>query len=288
MIKIWAVLIIAALVSFSAAGCSFEGGSVETAAAETLTETEQLTDEVTEEIIAVEKIENQSEFVYPADPLASADDLLNLVFGAKKKLYELGEVNDNMSLYLFGLIDIDFDGFPELFCYNSRGFIGLEACKVYSLKENNFCEYLTEYYAYNNLGYTDYMAKTEDKTSSFIIYNHVAYSTRIIIKDISKIEKQDGKYEYKQLFEGKWEKSKIQRDGTFTTSPRIFYINEEEVPFETFEPIFDEYISDLYPVTYLFENIYYTCNNVADSRKHRDDYDLLYGLYDEYLKSVKS
>ncbi|MCL2052887.1 MAG: hypothetical protein FWG90_00385 [Oscillospiraceae bacterium] len=182
MIKIWAVLIIAVWVSFSAAGCSFEGGSVEMGAVETLTQTDQSADE-TEEIIAAEKTENQSGFVYPDEPLTK-EGLALLVNEARTIIFEDGVLINEMKKvaesalppllnfqapYVFGLVDIDFDGMPELFCLNNHSNQGYKPFFIFSLNQSNFAELLIVFKGFHRDGETYFAVNEENKMKKLIV-----------------------------------------------------------------------------------------------------------------------
>lgn len=147
--KFFALVMTAALM-LGLAGCQ---GSIEAEAADT----EKAANESRETVTAVGQAENEaaetvvqrvdiSDFVYPNEPL-TAENLLKITTAAKVTLCKSGETSGNMSLYRFGLLDVDFDGFPEMFCELCNGQHN-HKCRLYSLKEDNFCEKLLEYNAY--------------------------------------------------------------------------------------------------------------------------------------------
>ena len=102
--------------------------------------------------------------------LITADTLIDIVFKAKKTLYDLGEVNSDMSYYVFGVIDANFDGFPELFCDFDNGGRGLHNCRLYSLNNDDFCMPLLDFKAFDIEGITDFKVRNSGDKKSLVIY----------------------------------------------------------------------------------------------------------------------
>ena len=95
---------------------------------DTITQTEFVTEPSakTSEAETVEKLDLE----YPDDPL-TAENLLKITTEAKIRLVQSGETEGQRMPYRFGLLDIDFDGFPELFCEFCNANIKNHPCSLY-------------------------------------------------------------------------------------------------------------------------------------------------------------
>ncbi|MCM1525199.1 MAG: hypothetical protein NC120_12165 [Ruminococcus sp.] len=229
---------------------------------------------------------DMSEFVYPDDPL-TAENLLEITTAAKVKLCELGETSsDMMSLYRFGLLDVDFDGFPEIFCEFLNGQHNHE-CRLYSLKEDNFCEKLLEYEAYFEYdGNSVYLQRREYGGGKNIIvysnWDNASHGVSTVIYEIKKIG--DG-YKQEEKFHSHWNYISYD-DAKYRYEPDIFSFDGNEIEWEEYEKEYMNYMycAEVKPVEYVYESIDYSSGgSVAITEKH---YDELYSLYNVYINSL--
>lgn len=222
-----------------------------------------------------------ADFVYPDDPL-TAENLLKITTAAKIKLLELGETSSDVCYYTFGLIDVDFDGFPEMFCEFSRAVQGRHNCRMYSLKEENFCEFLFEYKAhFEGDGDTTYLVKNGKQ--SIIVYSLAKHrETTTGNTYINEVTEENGKFINTELFSERWDMIHSSAD-EWKLEPSAFYINEEEVDFLEYQKAYKKLIVQLTPATYLYEDIYYTSNV---EKEIPESIDKIYDLYVNYANSL--
>lgn len=261
----------------------------------TAKQTEQTTEvsETTEETTSAETTQSVTEtqlettdFVYPDDPL-TVENLLKIIKKAKGQIITSSGTNGAMD-HRFGVVDIDFDGFPEIFCefgYNSYD------SSFYSLKEENFCEKLVDYNSYFDLyrnpgfsfecGNTVFYQKKEfggDK--SIIIYSNWSSHSHGASEAISEIKSSDGKFSYEEKFRSHWEYIS-RNDCEYRYEPDFFNIDGEKTDWENYEKKRMEYLYDtgeITPIDYVHEDISYW---------ETQDYDELYLMYSVYVNNLK-
>lgn len=235
------------------------------------------------------------DFDYPNDPL-TVENLLEISTEAKIKLAKCGE----MSVYnSFGLLDIDFDGLPEIFLESGNLFN--YKISFYSLKKENFCEKLFE----TNRGiffelYAEHYCPSEVSTSFYVIKK--GERKNIAVKSynnafvhgfsdmIFEISDKDGKW----LFEEKFYKhciSRIKKNNELEYNAEILRIDDENTDMQNFEQAYATYNALLSPVDYLYEGITYYGSTNVDNEEYlmseiQDNYDELYSLYSDYLKLI--
>lgn len=228
-----------------------------------------------------------SEFVYPSDPL-TAENLLEITTAAKVKLVELGETSSNMILYRFGLLDIDFDGFPEMFCEFCHGHN--HTCRLYSLKEENFCKMLLEYEVYYNYwGKTTYYLRRSNEGKSVLVYSDRYSSSRDVYILLSEINNSDADFEIKEKFFSCWKYiSKL--DAEYQYEPSVFRVDGDEVEWEEYEKKYMTYMyyADVEPMEYVYEGIDYNCDIYDTYQITEKYYDDLYLSYYSYLANIKN
>jgi len=237
--------------------------------------------ETAEETTAHREINIQKEFVDPDEPLGSADDLLNLVFAAKRQLSEREEFYFGMASYTFGLVDIDFDGMPELFCIMSNfDDFGNFMYRFYSLKESDFCNNLLEYKTYSeDLEVIKYMTKEDNSEKRLIIYDDRGHAHQWRNAVFSEIVAMDELFHINEIKAISWRGE----DYNFNNHTWGGESNGE----------LEEYLKDLVLANSVCEPISYPWRDIKnplfiDEQKKSDDYILLYEIYDEYLKVIKN
>lgn len=228
-----------------------------------------------------------SKFIYPDDPL-TAENLLTVTTAAKVKLIELGETSNNMILYRFGLLDIDFDGFPEMLCEFFHGHN--HTCRLYSLKEENFCEMLLEYEIYYKYwGKTTYYLRKSDEGNSVLVYSDRYSSSRDVYTLLSEISNSNAGFEIKEKFFSCWKYiSKL--DAEYQYEPAIFSVDGDEVDWEKYEKEYMTYMyyADVEPMEYVYEGIDYNCH-ISDTYQITEKYyGNLYSSYYFYLSNIKN
>ena len=255
--------------------------------------------ETAEETTAHREINIQKEFVDPDEPFGSADDLLNLVFEAKRLLYVEDKIDYPLPDYIFGIIDVDFDGFSEMF-FHEKDMVqrGYNTCQVFSLKEETFLELLFEFKAYSRYSAPDsdtvYMIKEGDSDKKLIIYSYYTNSATKWETTLSEINKQDDVYTQNIINANYWDFNDI-ADGK--QAPDFIFNGKNYISFEEYNnAVISYYLEEMSlvnfiyePVTYTFEDYnFFSSNPTLDliRQKMEDDYILLYGLYDEYLKNL--
>lgn len=231
------------------------------------------------------------EHVYPDNPLASADDLLNLVFMAKQRLYLNGEMLNGSVVYIFGLVDIDFDGFPELFLHRKQGGQGLSLCTMYSLKKESFCECLFDFQAYSRYSPPEsgsvFMIKEDENGKRIIIDTYYYHSNWQKIETIGEVFVSDEGYSWNRTFFEEW----LFNINSFENA--IAQYNGDDIQYDEYKALIDDFLSDVSPVDYLKEPVEYIMRSPENRSINRfvkdeeKDYEQLYDLYDEYLKSIK-
>ncbi len=255
-------------------------------------QTEQLIDEIetTEEITSAQATQSVAEaqvetmdFVYPDDPLIP-ENLIKITTAAKSKLFELGETSSNVCYYTFGLIDVDFDGFPEMFCEFTNAMQGRHNCRMYSLKEENFCEFLFEYKAhFEGDGDTTYLAKNDRGKQSIIVYSLAKHrETTTGNTYIDEITEENGKFINNELFYEQWNMVHSNAD-EWKLEPSAFYVDGKEVDFLEYQKAYKKLVVQLSPAIYLYEGIYYTSNV---EKEIPESIDKIYNLYVNYANSL--
>ncbi len=235
------------------------------------------------------------DFAYPNDPL-TVENLLKISTEAKIKLAECGE----MSVYnSFGLVDIDFDGLPEIFL-ESGNMINYKI-SFYSLKKENFCEKLfetnygmffdlyEEHYSPSEVGTAFYVLK-KDEVKNIAVKSYNNAFVHGISDMIFEINNKDGEW----LFEEKFYEhrvSRITKDNEFEYTAESFQIDDEDTDMYKFEQAYAEYNAILSPADYLYEGITYYGNLNGENEEYlmeeiQKNYDELYSLYSSYLKSI--
>ncbi len=258
----------------------------------TAVQTEQLIDEIeaTEEITSAQTTQSLTEtqietkdFVYPDDPL-TAENLLKITTAAKVKLFELGETSNKVCYYTFGLIDVDFDGFPEMFCEFSNAVQGRHNCRMYSLKEENFCEFLFEYEAhFEGDGDTTYLVKSYRGKQSIIVYSLEKHrETTTGNTYINEVTEENGTFINNELFSERWDMVHSSAD-EWELEPVAFYAGGKEVDFLEYQKAYKKLIVQLTPATYLYEDIYYTSNV---KKEIPESIDKIYDLYVNYVNAL--
>ena len=192
--------------------------------------------------------------------------------------------------YRFGLIDADFDGFPELFCEICNANIKNHPCCLYSLKEENFCEKLLDYtahYEFRNDGDSIYYIKKFGE-ESIVVDTWWNSFTHGMSFEISEINNKNGEFSFDEKFSGHW--SMVNNaDGTYRYEPYKFYVDGNEVDLEECakEYVIYKYCSPvLEPAEYVYEGIDYI--GIIDDiyKKTEENYDELFSLYDSYVDSL--
>ena len=254
----------------------------------TAVQTKQLINEIKTTSVQTTKnvVETQIEtkdFVYPNDPL-TAENLLKITTAAKVKLLELGETSNKVCYYTFGLIDVDFDGFPEMFCEFSNAVQGRHNCRMYSLKEENFCEFLFEYKAhFEGDGDTTYLVKGYRGKQSIIVYSLEKHrETTTGNTYINEVTEENGKFINNELFSERWDMVHSSAD-EWELEPVAFYAGGKEVDFLEYQKAYKKLIVQLTPATYLYEDIYYTSNV---KKEIPESIDKIYDLYVNYVNAL--
>ncbi len=281
---------------------------------ETATETAAVTETATisESVQSVSTAESMTEasvtevteeFIYPDEPL-TPENLIKITTQAKMKLWELGENSADTFHCAFGLIDIDFDGFPEMFCESCFG--GDRSSyihKLYSLKDENFCEKMLEYKAYAEIYphrgelKSEYFVKQGDK-NNIVVYSHGLVSGPATTESYSEMEYINGKWSFNEKYYEYW-KPRFYR--TFDKKEHVDFnahlrVDGNDVYPSEYREHYDEYISALIPAEYAYEGIEFVLSeedisNIygSDSKVRRlvdENYNDLYVLYDNYMKSI--
>ena len=296
--KFFALVMTAALM-LGLAGCQ---GSIEAEAADT----EKAVNESRETVTAVGQLENEaaetvvqkvdiSDFVYPDDPLTT-ENLIKITTAAKEELGEKGETN----LYnCFGLVDIDFDGFPELF--HEAGSIMSYSVSFYSLKEENFCEKLftTDTGIYFKM-YGEQIVFSQTVTRLYMWYGYENEEKRVVVetykngythgieKRLYEIRNSDGVWSVDKKFSEYW-KCNFYTDRKYEHENGGFWVDGTQTDMNDYEHLYVDYYASLTPINYLYEDIIYYAN--PDGETHFEymtnkNYSELYSLYDNYLKSI--
>lgn len=227
-----------------------------------------------------------SDFVYPDDPL-TAENLLIITTAAKMKLSDIGETDSIVSYYRYGLLDVDFDGFPEMFCEFANGKRSHKCC-LYSLKEDNFCEKLLEYEAYFEYdGTSVYLQRRiAGNKKSIIVYSNWDSFQHGVSTVISEIKKSDDGYKCEEKLRSHW-KYISKNDAPHRYEPGFFEVDGNEVEWEEYEKEYMDYMyyyAEVKPVEYLYEGIdYVSRGGVSITEEH---YDELYSLYSVYIHSL--
>lgn len=230
-----------------------------------------------------------SDFVYPDDPL-TAENLIKITTAAKMKLSDIGETDSIVSFYRYGLLDVDFDGFPEMFCEFVNGKHSHE-CRLYSLEEDNFCEKLLEYNAFFEYdGSSVYLQRREygeyGGERSIIVYSNWDSSQHGVSTVISEIKKSDDGYKHEEKLRSHW-KYISKYDAPHGYEPGFFEVDGNEVEWEEYEKEYMDYMyyyAEVKPVEYVYEGIdYVSRGGVSITEEH---YDELYSLYSVYIHSL--
>lgn len=246
-----------------------------TQAAETMEETTQSVEET--------QIET-TDFVYPDDPL-TAENLIKIITEAKDQIFMSNGENRAMD-YRFGVVDIDFDGFPEIFC--EFGYTNYDS-SFYSLKEENFCEKLVDYNSYFDLyrntgfsfecGNTVFYKREFSGEKSIIIYSNWSSESHGASEAIMEIKNSDGKFSFEENFRSHW-KYISPDDSKYKYEPDFFNIDGEKTAWEDYEKRRMEFLyhtGKITPIEYVHEGI-----------DGQNDYDELYSLYSVYLNKLKN
>ncbi len=291
--RVRAVFLILVMVCLS--GCNVDNGIAADTGQITISETTEVTTVAkpqTKATTEIEMVDSNDDFVYPDDPLASADSLMNLVFEAKKKIFKNEEFKLPYSWsseeFIFGLIDIDFDDFPELIRQKSNYTIngrGNETWNIYSLQKDDFCVNLLDIIVspYNDNPIFQQKEENENKRIIVYSYNHRPHNLGGLF--ITEILYDNNKY-----YTGNNSYKIIDRneDGDETLSLMVMgkhYSSEEE-----FIIAIDKYLKDVTPANYLCEPLKYVVKNPEKKifkKRINEDYSLLFNQYNEYLKLIK-
>lgn len=236
-----------------------------------------------------------ADFVYPDDPL-TAENLFKITTAAKVQLIESEEISGNM-IFHFGLLDIDFDGLPEMFCEFRNPIYHYFDCSLYSLKEENFCEKLVDYQAHFDsplTGNSVYLQKGEyGGEKSIIVYSNWGSNSHGVRSIISEIKNTDGNFSFEEKFSSHWDYISPY-DSEYEYEPDFFYIDGEETDWENYEKRLMEYwynysSNNITPIEYVHENVRYGAIEYgADPYKiSMENYDELYSLYSVYVNNLK-
>ena len=260
----------------------------------TAEQTEQTTEasETTAETTSAETTQSAAEtqfetsdFVYPDDPL-TAENLITIITEAKDQIFMSSGENRAMD-YRFGVVDIDFDGFPEIFC--EFGYTNYDS-SFYSLKEENFCEKLVDYTSYFDLyrnpgfsyecGNTVFYKREFSGEKSIIIYSNWSSESHGASEAISEIKNSDGKFSFEEKFRSHW-KYISPDDSKYKYEPDFFNIDGEKTDWEDYEKRRMEFLyhtGKITPINYVHEDISYW---------ETQDYDELYLMYSVYVNNLK-
>lgn len=255
----------------------------------TAKQAEQLIDEIettsaeTTQSIAETQFDT-ADFVYPDDPL-TAENLLKIIKKAKGQIITSSGTNGAMD-HRFGVVDIDFDGFPEIFCefgYNSYD------SSFYSLKEENFCEKLVDYNSYFDIyrntgfsfecGNTVFYKREFSGEKSIIIYSNWSSESHGASEAIMEIKNSDGKFSFEEKFRSHW-KYISPDDSKYKYEPDFFNIDGEKTDWEDYEKRRMEFLyhtGKITPIEYVYEDI-----------NGQNDYDELYLMYSVYANNLKN
>ena len=228
-------------------------------------------------------------FVYPVNPVASADELLNLVFAAKQRLFENGEFYGNF-IYSFGVVDVDFDGIPELFC-QTINYMN-DFCRVYSLREADFCKKLLEYTIYSEPDDSmTYMLEYDNDGKKAVVYIDQRHVHQWRNAYFSEIITGNNSFYLNKLYTVSWKgEDYIWRDDEKDSSSNLYdndnWGGESNIKLE-------EYLNTLSPLDCIYEPVDYYWKNpgnpvfISEEDKN-EHYNLLYDVYDQYIKQIKA
>lgn len=283
--------ILAAVTAVSAVfltGCQSNAEAVQTVsesvtvAAEQTTQAAETMEETTQSVTKTQF--ETTDFVYPDDPL-TVENLLKIIKIAKGQIITSSGTNGAMD-HRFGVIDIDFDGFPEIFC--EFGYNNYDS-SFYSLKEENFCEKLVDYNSYfdfyRNSGFsfecgnTAFYTREFSNEKSIIIYSNWSSYSHGASEAISEIKSSDGKFSFEEKFRSHWEYISPD-DSKYKYEPDFFNIDGEKTAWEDYEKRRMEFLyhtGKITPIEYVHEGI-----------DGQNDYDELYSLYSVYLNKLKN
>lgn len=293
--KFFAVIAAVCMAAFLT-GCETNAAAEETAresvtAAEQTEQAAETTAETTQSVTETQT--ETADFVYPDDPL-TAENLLKITTAAKVQLIESEEISGNM-IFHFGLLDIDFDGLPEMFCEFRNPIYHYFDCSLYSLKEENFCEKLVDYQAHFDstvTGNSVYLQKGEYVgEKSIIVYSNWSNNSHGVSSIISEIKNTDGNFSFEEKFRSHWDYISPY-DSEYKYEPDFFYIDGEETDWENYEKRLMEYwycSNNITPIEYVHENVRYGAIEYgADPYKiTMENYDELYSLYSVYVNNLK-
>ena len=247
------------------------------------------TDFVTEPSAKTSEAETFEElnFEYPDEPF-TAENLMKITTEAKIRLVQSGETETPWMPYRFGLLDIDFDGFPELFCEFCNANIKNHPCSLYSLKEENFCEKLLDYNAYYEFrdqgDSTYYVKRTGEK--AIVVDTWWDADSHGVHFITSEINNRDGEFTFDEKFRGDWAFLCI-GDNTYGYEPDRFYVDGNKVDLEEYAKEYVTYkYSSLKPAEYVYEGIDYICNIDRIYEITEKNYDELYSMYSSYIDSL--
>lgn len=269
-------------------GCETNAEAEQTVSGSVTTAAEQTEQAIETTQSVTEARFEAADFVYPDYPL-TAENLLKITTAAKAKLVELGETSSPVSYYKFGLLDVDFDGFPELFCEFFNGSQKYHYCHLYSLKEENFCEKLLEYRAHFETvsSNTVYLKKrVYGGENSIVVYSCWDYDSHGVSYYISEIKNQNNNFAFEEKFYSHWDLIYSNDDTGYEINK--FEINGQAVELEQYEKEYMDYMhydNEVLPVDYVYEDIYYTSGNTFEQTE--EYYDELYSLYSVYVNNLK-
>lgn len=284
--------ILAAVTAVSAAlltGCQSNAEAAQTVresitAAEQTEQTTEAAETTVETTQSVAEAQSEMEdFVYPDDPL-TAENLMKIVKKAKGEIITSSGTNGAMD-HRFGVVDIDFDGFPEIFC--EFGYNNYDS-SFYSLKEENFCEKLVDYNSYFDLyrdsgfsyecGNTVFYKREFSGEKSIIIYSNWSSDSHGASEAIMEIKNSDDKFSFEEKFRSHW-KYISPYDSKYKFEPDFFNIDGEKTDWEDYEKRRMEFLyhtGKITPIEYVHEDI-----------DGQNDYDELYSLYSVYVNNLK-
>jgi hypothetical protein len=242
-------------------------------------------------IITLDDI-NPDSFVYPNEPL-TPESLSYIVNGALKKHMTEEVIAEDPDppphIYAIVLLDIDFDKFPEIVFKHTRDQRVFNTNKVYSLKQDNFGEFLCDFEAWGRSTETRFFEKESEAEKRFII-NSVASHGWFGYSSILEITKKNGNFSVVEKYSDNWERYS-DRDGI---ARRISTINGIEFTFDEYMKDLDEFTADLTElpiaetkIEYNYDVLSQTPLKLSPLLIYEADMKEQYAIYDEYLNRIK-
>jgi hypothetical protein len=235
-------------------------------------------------------------FVYPDEPI-TPESLSYIVNGALEKhmAEEIIEEDPDPPPHICEILlfDIDFDNFPEIVFKDMKDNRELNTNKVYSLKKDNFGEFLCDFEAWGRDVDTRFYAKEEKDRKRFIARSTVLYNLDFGSSSVSEILKVDGVFSFVDIYRDTWI-NYYDKDGI---KSRISKINGIEFTFDEYQKDLEKFVADLTELPVAETKIEYNYKVLSNSPlklsprliySYKPDSVEQYAIYEEYLSKIKN